>query len=653
MSQHADALLAAGRRAHEAGDLDAAIAAYQQALSTQENDPRTLYLLGNVLMQAGQTQAALPHLEAAASHERKHPAVIGSLAQGYFEAGRYGEAEGAFRKAIRLDPRIPQFQLGLANSLAMQQKFAEAEILLKRLVSREPRSAYAWMNLGNLARDQSRMEEAVNHYRQALQCDPSLLDARNNLGSALHTLLRFEEAEREYRACIAADADFLVARSNLVSVLIDLGRFAEAEAQCRDMLRAEPEFANAHALLATAIAAQSRLTEALPHFRSAAALSPATQRYGATYATALCELGQVEDGLREFGRLLKQPGDTQVFEQMLMPVLLGNGFLSEGWSRHRVRPTYFRICAHFTRLNLQQSLPVPLAGKHIGLVCEQGLGDELFFLRFAPHLKALGVRITYCASPKLGAMLKRVGCIDAVVTDADALPQCDANILVGDLPHALDELDDALPRHCDDHAPGSLLHDYPWQRPPYAALPPRSLRIAPLPDMIAQVRERLARAGPPPYLGITWRGGTAPDHQRGAEWKLFKEIPILQLAQALGGWRGTFLALQRNPAADELAAIQTALGRPVADFTDINDDLEQMLALMDLIEDYVGVSNTNMHLRAAAGHCARVLVPAPADWRWTPAGMSPWFPGFAVYRQLPDSRWDDALAALGRDLAKA
>ena len=29
---------------------------------------------------------------------------------------------------------------------------------------------------------------------------------------------------------------------------------------------------------------------------------------------------------------------------------------------------------------------------------------------------------------------------------------------------------------------------------------------------------------------------------------------------------------------------------------------------------------------------------------------SPWFPGFGVYRQRPDRRWDDALARLRLDL---
>ena len=86
----------------------------------------------------------------------------------------------------------------------------------------------------------------------------------------------------------------------------------------------------------------------------------------------------------------------------------------------------------------------------------------------------------------------------------------------------------------------------------------------------------------------------------------------------------------------------------------MNDDLEQMLALLSLIDEYVGVSNTNMHLRAAVGKTARVLVPSPPEWRWMAEGReSPWFPGFSVYRQGYEGDWTQALAQLESDLRGA
>jgi hypothetical protein len=89
----------------------------------------------------------------------------------------------------------------------------------------------------------------------------------------------------------------------------------------------------------------------------------------------------------------------------------------------------------------------------------------------------------------------------------------------------------------------------------------------------------------------------------------------------------------------------------VHDFSASNEDLEEMLALLAVVDEYVGVSNTNMHLRASVGRAARVLVPWPAEWRWLVSGdESPWFPGFRIYRQRPDGDWTAALERLACDM---
>jgi hypothetical protein len=77
-------------------------------------------------------------------------------------------------------------------------------------------------------------------------------------------------------------------------------------------------------------------------------------------------------------------------------------------------------------------------------------------------------------------------------------------------------------------------------------------------------------------------------------------------------------------------------GREVHDFSAWNDDLEDALALMGVLDEYAGVSNTNMHLRAGLGRTANVLVPFPPEWRWQgTGGESPWFP---AARSLPGAR---------------
>ncbi len=112
--------------------------------------------------------------------------------------------------------------------------------------------------------------------------------------------------------------------------------------------------------------------------------------------------------------------------------------------------------------------------------------------------------------------------------------------------------------------------------------------------------------------------------------------------------------MQRHPEAGEIEALIESTGRPVADFTAVNDDLEDALALMGLLDRYIFVSNANLHFRAALGRTGNVLIPCPSEFRWMAAGpKSPWFPGMAVSRQRPDGDWSDALAALKDPLQTA
>ncbi|MEE8333949.1 MAG: hypothetical protein V3R85_08875, partial [Alphaproteobacteria bacterium] len=152
--------------------------------------------------------------------------------------------------------------------------------------------------------------------------------------------------------------------------------------------------------------------------------------------------------------------------------------------------------------------------------------------------------------------------------------------------------------------------------------------------------------GPPPYLGVTWRAGQR--NSRG----LYKECPAADIADLLRPLDARIVALQRNPEEGEVADFATRLGREVLDLSAANADLEDMLALVGLLDDQVCVSNTNVHLAAARGRTCRVLVPSPPEFRWMATGdESPWFPGMRLYRQRIDGDWRPAFETLARDLA--
>lgn len=645
--------LEAGFRAHQAGDLNVAVAAYRAVLAQTPDDAVGLNLLGTALVQMGDPEAGLPYLERAARSQRNNAGVLGNLAQAYFALGRYEQAGETFRKASRANPREPHFQLGIANSLAMQGKLSDAAPLLQRVVQRFPGEPLAWFNYGNVLRDLDRVPEALAHFARAVELAPHFPEARNNLAGALHKLQRFAEAEREFRACIDREPGYLLARCNLTSVLIDLGRFREAEAECRDVLRADPQMAIAHTYLGATLGHQGRLTEALES-HAAAARGNDSPRALEAYAGALADVGRYAESVRWFCSAYSRDPDSVAAHQVLGTAQLARGCMAQGWDGYAWRPARLLLLEQYPDLHLTTQLPHALAGRHVCLLPEQGLGDELYFLRWTRVLKARGARVSYRASAKIRTLCTRVPYLDAVLTDENSLPAADDYVLIGDLPRALSALPSSATPVLAPEAYAQCMNDYAERIAVFSPPLPEPLPLVPLEDRLADVGERLARTGPPPYIGITWRAGTAPEKQQHESWVLFKACPMEDFAAAIVQYPGTVLALQRKPAPGEMDRLAAALGRPLHDFSACNDDLESMLALLALIDEYVGVSNTNMHLRAGVGRAARVLVPCPAEWRWMHGRRrSPWFPDFPVYRQSIQGDWRAALEALGADLAAA
>jgi tetratricopeptide (TPR) repeat protein len=441
-------------------------------------------------------------------------------------------------------------------------------------------------------------------------------------------------AEQLFRRAVALDRNNPDYLNKLGIANGELGDFRSAEQAFRRAVKLRPAHAEAHHNLGKALQKQDRLAEALKEFERAHALSPGSLAHLLSLSAVRRQLGQPALALKAL-RLAGPSHQIDLSPQLADCIADVEGaeaavaWLREVLARHpEARRAQYVLAIHLLslgqwregwELHASRGRPIPqlpprLEGRRILLRAEYGLGDVLFFLRFAAELEARGATLALECPPKLAPLLTgRVALAEPPATDVE--------LWIPDLPTAL-------------RAEGT---------PPAFALHADEARVA-------SMRERLARLGPPPYLGITWRAGT--DVLRGPELGtnlqvLSKEIPPALLGKALRGYPGTLVSLQRAPSPGE----REALGVHVHDFSAVNDDLRDALAVLAVLDEYVAVSNTNIHLRAGIGRTARVLVPSPPEWRWMRAGDgSPWFPGFSVYRQPPNRDWSAPLRRLREDL---
>ncbi len=648
-----DQLLGAAETALQRGEWAAAVDHCRSALALAPgSDGAAQAMLGIGLLQLGQQDAAIAALEQAAGMNKRNPHWLGHLAQAYAAAGRLDDAHKAYQRASRLAPQYWPYTQNAALLLIRQGKAAEAENVLRALARRHPDEADIQLNLGNVLLELGRPADAETVLRAALRLAPDDAQILQSLGSAQHRQSRLEEACASYRACIRAEPQAPAPRLNLVSALIDAGRCTEAEAECLVLIGFAPTLPEAHRFLGAARGFRGDTAGALRAFSRAAELAPDSASDIRNHGGALAECGLLQASLRQLARAEQLAPDDIALRQLRSAIDLAQGRLGDGWQHYRARQAFIGVHAARPELQLQQTLPEDLRGCRITLWPEQGIGDELFFLRHAGQLRRRGAHVAVRASAKIAEFVARSGIADDVVIHDEGKPATEGlQMLCGDLPGALSSTD-ACP--CPDlpAAQSDALRDYAAGIRVYWPRPAPPLRIPPLDDALARARKILQDAGPGPHLGVTWRAGIAAREQRGAHWVLEKSVPLTEFGAALHGAPGTLLSLQRHPLPEETAALAAAAGRKVVDLSALNEDLETLLALLALIDDYAGVSNTNMHLRAACGRPARVLVPNPAEWRWMHGGAeSPWFPGFRVYRQTLDGRWGPSLAQLAADLA--
>src|SRR5258706_199904 len=313
---------------------------------------------------------------------------------------------------------------------------------------------------------------------------------------------------------------------------------------CHGKIAAEPLSADARLKAALSAHQRGRLEEAELAYREILARDPA------------------------HGEAIAREPNFAAARQNLARVLIRGGDFARGWPEYRWRLFAQGLVAAPPDARAAP-LPASLHGRSFALLAEQGIGDVLFFLRFAGELAGRGALLAFRGDSRLHPMLARTG-LFTLGMDADASP-----------------------------APGLQRGhgvSHPWiLRMQLDSDSPLPLALTAEAGRLASISERLLALGPRPWSALTWRGGveaTGPSRSQ------LKEVDIGALGGALRGRRATWISVQRLPRAGERARLAEALGAPVHDFSACNEDLDDVLALLSLADAYVGVSNANSHLRA-------------------------------------------------------
>lgn len=174
-------LLNQGLAAHQAGDLQGALALYRQALATDQRCADAVHLIGVIAYQTGDPFTAIDVIGRAIAMDDRNPAAHSNLGEALRATGALDRAAASYARAVELDPNFVDAHQNLGVVHLAQGKAAEAADAFSRALARNQGLAPAWYGLGLALEAQGRASEAMDAFARCLEHDPNHAEAKQRL----------------------------------------------------------------------------------------------------------------------------------------------------------------------------------------------------------------------------------------------------------------------------------------------------------------------------------------------------------------------------------------------------------------------------------------------------------------------------------------
>lgn len=591
---------------------DDALNEFREALTL---DPQYLPALINCATThnlAGDISDAILHFRKALILDGGNVACLRQIADLYYRNHDYNTAEMYLRR-LETAGKLDDFDTAkLAWSLLKTNRTTLALEFLRDKVESSKNPLYLKKQLAIVALNADEIELSARLLDEIIVNDPHDVDALLNRGNIEYKREIFESALSYYHRVVELDPSHIDALNNSGVVYDELGKTDESFTCFEKILTIDPHNVNALIERGKHLNEKSKFDDAIECYDKVLRIDPNNWMAYYNRGVSQHEKGDYEESAKScIEAIIRNPRHDDA-QYNLGINLLALGQFNDAWRYYFRRERFLDTPTPFSPITPGQNF----FGKRVLFVRSQGLGDELFFMRFLPQIKAQGAWVAYRPDPKIRSLVSRMPFIDRVVGLSEVFNDFDFCFSIDDAAFIVDmKSEDRIP-------------------------PP--IYLSPLSDQSRRIERDLGKLSKRPLIGITWRGGSSKKkpNKKSLLQVLTKTIDLHIIADTLEKLDGTFIILQRHPHADEIAFLKQKFGNRIIDLSAANDDLELMLALLEKLDFYIGVSNTNTHLRAMTGRIAHILVPFPPEWRWYFSGkFSPWFPQFPVYRQSASGKW--------------
>jgi hypothetical protein len=373
---------------------------------------------------------------------------------------------------------------------------------------------------------------------------------------------------------------------------------------------------NAQLVLAENLMKDANLEQAALTLSEAVRQDPRSEKAHQLFRLVLFRQGNWPGLYSEFNRYTDaHPSNQVAWEKACLNLQFG--FMPLGWEQYESR-WHTPGIEHRSKDHV---LPQPqwegelFAGKTLLLRWEQGFGDVIMFVRYAPMVKARGGRVLLEVLEPLVDLMATCPGIDEVIKDGDPIPPFDLQLPLLSLPRIFQTDLNSIPADI-----------------PYLSVPERVPHREGI-DRILDATKGYTR------VGLAWVGRPRSEH-----------FPVRSISPALlkplEALPGTaWHSFQLEQGGEQPFPRIIPMGPVVrGSFSDTAHALNGM----DLV---ITVDTALAHLAGALGIPTFLLAHTFADWRWLMGrDDSPWYPTMRIYRQPEPGDWASVIERVVADL---
>lgn len=500
----------------------------------------------------------------------------------YSELGNYKDAAENIRKALQISPGFAEACNNLGNAQRNLGQFDEAIASYQKTIKLKPDFAEAYYNLGNVYRDKQQTAKSMTCYQKAIQLDPNIAEAHYSLGLAFRDRLQYEEAIRCFKRTLDIVPDSAEAYNSLGLVLSENGRFDEAILNYQKAIELIPSFAGAYYNLGNSLKEKEDLLGALNCYRKAVSFDPSYTYAHWNMSLILLLFGELGEGFKEYEWRWELKGIHKMRD-----------FPQPVWDGSEVK------------------------GSTVLLHSEQGFGDAIQFIRYAPLVAKRGARVIVECQRELLSLLQGVEGVSRVVEQGKLLPEFDMHCPLLSLPLTFGTTASSIPA------------DIPY--------------IPVDPSLVKKWSAAINMDGVQFKIGLVWSGNPKNTNDRN------RSLP-LSIFSDIAGIRGVVLySLQMGEAAEQADSMPEGL--KLLDYTRDIHDFSDTAAFIENLDMVISVDTAVAHLAGALGKPVWTLLPTVPDWRWQlKRSDSPWYPTMRLFRQSVSGEWGDVILRITDEL---